>query len=127
MPIYSHQCNECGSEYSVFAKVAERDDVAPDCCGVKTHRVLDAPMVQVPGGLDVRYTCPMSGEKVTSMRRRQYLMDKNDVVDSRDLKDQWDKTRKDRAETKAELARLDAQIPDAVKKAAMSTAPVLPT
>lgn len=126
MPIYSHQCNECGSEHSVFAKVADRDDVAPDCCGVKTHRVLDAPMVQVPGGLDCRYECPMSGEKVTSMRRRKYLMDKNDVVDSRDLQDSWKKIRQDRAETKAELARLDAQIPDAVKKAAMATAPVLP-
>lgn len=126
MPLYTHFCNECGHEQAVFAKVAERDDCAPDCCGVKTSRVLDAPMVQVPGGLDVRYVCPMSGEQVTSMRRRQYLMEREGVVDSRDLTTQWERTKIDRAETKAELARLDASIPDAVKKAAMDTAPTLP-
>lgn len=116
MPIYSYRCDQCGRGADSFAHIDERDN-SPLCCGASMVRQLSAPMVQVPGGLDVRYQCQVSGENVTSMRRRKYLMDKHGLADARDYKDTWGKQREVRARENAEAKAHYDSIPEAVKKA----------
>lgn len=123
MPLYTYHCPSCGREQDQFARVADRDANAPDCCGAQMGRTLTAAMVQVPGG-DVSYKCPMSGEVVKSMRRRKYLMEKNGVVDARDFKESWAKADAKKKADKAEAKAYYDSIPDAVKKAAESAAPI---
>ncbi len=117
MPLYAYKCATCGSEHEQHNTVSNRAS-GPTCCGAATDKLLTACMVQVPGGTDVNYECPMTGEHVQSMRRRKYLMQQNGVIDARDLKDQWArKIAKDRAD-KADSDAYYSSLPDAVKKAA---------
>ena len=85
-------------------------------------RQLTAPLVSVPG--DVGYKCPMTGEVVSTNRRRKYLMEKNGVVDARDYTDSWKRVRQQRAEEKAEVQKQLDALPDAVKKAVADSGPV---
>lgn len=76
----------------------------------------------MPGGIDVNYKCNITGQVVQSMRQRQYIMDKHDMVDARDLKDTW---RKKEAEHKREIAEVraaHAKVPEHVRKAAEAVA-----
>lgn len=116
MPLYAYRCPSCGRDEDAFARIDEMESAAPRCCGAPMRRQITAPMVQVPGGLDVRYVCPMSGEQVTSMRRRKYLMQKYGVVDSRELKDTWQRSLQQRKCEKEEAQRAYDALPDAVKK-----------
>jgi len=117
MPLYSYKCATCGSVHDQHNTVADRAN-GPQCCGATADKLLTAAMVQVPGGTSLSYQCPMTGEHVQSMRRRQYLMDQNDVVDSRDLKDTWArKMAKDKAD-KADAVLHYNSLPEAVKTAA---------
>lgn len=116
MPLYPYHCPSCGRDEDVFARVDERDSAAPRCCGAAMRRQISTPMVQVPGGLDVRYICPMSGEQVTSMKRRKYLMEKHGVVDSRELKDTWRRNLQQRKREKEEAQKAYDALPDEVKK-----------
>ena len=80
-------------------------------------------MVSVPGGTDIDYKCPVTGEVVQTMRKRQYIMEQNGLVDARDLQDTWKrKLASDKAE-REEIAAVNNAIPDAVKQAAMATIP----
>lgn len=126
MPTYTAKCDDCGTVRDYVSKVDQRDNT-PACCGQAMTRQLTAPMVQVPGGSDFpNYTCPMTGEVVQSMRRRQYLMDQQNVVDSRDLYDSWKaKIKRDKQE-KADLKAHMDSIPQAVKDAVAATAPAPP-
>lgn len=122
MPLYTYHCGTCGRDADEFNKIADRDN-GPSCCGAAMGKKLTACMVSVPGGIDVDYQCPVSGEVVQSMRRRKYIMEKNGLVDARDMKDTW--TRRlaaDKAE-REEVKRLNDSIPEAVKQAAMATVP----
>ena len=123
MPLYAYHCPACGREQDQFARVADRDANAPECCGAAMPRKLTAPMVQMPGG-DVGYECPMSGEIVKTMRRRKYLMEKHGVVDARDYKESWARADAKRKEERAEAQKYYGQLPDAVKKAAESSGPL---
>lgn len=95
----------------------------PDCCGAAMSRKLTACMVSIPGGTDIDYKCPVTGEVVQTMRKRQYIMEQNGLVDARDLQDTWKrKLASDKAE-REEIAAVNNAIPDAVKQAAMATIP----
>lgn len=122
MPIYPFQCPSCGRSEDKFARVDDRDANPPSCCGAAMSRQITAPMVSVAA--DVGYQCPMSGEVVSSNRRRKYLMEKNGVVDARDYTKTWAKVRKERAEEKAEVQKYMDSLPDAVKKAVADAGPV---
>lgn len=80
-------------------------------------------MVQMPGG-DVSYECPMTGEVVKSMRRRKYLMEKNNVVDARDFEGHWAKTESKRKADKAEAEKHYASLNPEDRKTAESSAPL---
>lgn len=125
MPLYSYRC--CGRSRDAFARVDDRDH-GPACegCGEPMVRQLTAPMVQVPGGVDMRYRCPMTDEVVVSGKRRKYLMEKHDVVDSREFTDTWAKAKAERAKEREEAKAAYDALPEAVKKLGTeaSTAPV---
>lgn len=65
------------------------------------QRILTAPNLQIQ--TEARYRCPMTREIVTTRRRRQYLMDKNNVVDANDYASNFEKTKK-RAQADRDLA-----------------------
>ena len=122
MPIYAYHCGTCGRDRDEFNKVADRDNM-PDCCGAAMSRKLTACMVSIPGGTDIDYKCPVTGEPVQSMRKRKEIMDRHDLVDARDLQDTWKRRlASDKAE-REEIAAVNNAIPDAVKQAAMATIP----
>jgi hypothetical protein len=125
LPTYTAKCDECGQVADYVRRVADREST-PECCGRPMWRTLTAPMIQGSSCEDVSYKCPMTGEVVKSLRRRQYLMEANNVVDSRDLYDSWKKKIASDKQEKADLAAFNASIPEAVKKAAMDTAPAAP-
>lgn len=121
MPIYPFHCPSCGRDEDHFARVEDRDANPPSCCGAAMQRQLTAPLVSVPG--DVGYQCPMTGETVTTHRRRKYLMEKNGVVDARDYTTSWKRVNEQRAAEKAQVEKELASIPEAVKKAALAPPP----
>lgn len=80
-------------------------------------------MVSVPGGVDIDYRCTVTGEPVQSMRKRQYIMDKHDLVDARDLKPQWERTLATQKAEREAAAKEYNSLPDAVKKAVQTMNP----
>lgn len=75
---------------------------------------------------DFGYRCQMTGEVVTTYRKRRYIMEQQNVVDAREYESAWKKNYQKRAEERAEVAAQMAAIPDAVKKVAAATAPTMP-
>ena len=125
MPIYAFRCAACGSDQDQFARVDDRDANPPVCCDAAMARQITAPMVAV-SHLE-GYQCPMTGETVTSERRRKYLMEANGVVDAREYAGKdgpWARKRAKDAAEKAEVEAEIAALPDDVKKAAGLTGPV---
>lgn len=122
MPLYAFRCAACGSDQDQFARVDDRDANPPVCCDAAMVRQISAPMVSVPGA--EAYKCPMTGEVVTTNRRRKYLMEANGVVDARDYAGKdgpWARKRAKDAQDKAEAQKAIDALPEAVKKA-MATA-----
>ena len=122
MPIYAYHCGTCGRDRDEFNKVADRDNM-PDCCGAAMSRKLTACMVSVPGGTDIDYKCPVTGEPVQSMRKRKEIMDRHDLVDARDQQDTWKRRLANDKAEREEIAAVNNAIPDAVKQAALATIP----
>jgi len=125
MPIYPFHCPSCGRDQDQFARVDDRDANPPTCCGAAMSRQITAPMVAV-ANLE-GYQCPMTGEVVTSSRRRKYLMEANGVVDAREYAGKdgpWARKRAKDAAEKAEVEAEIAALPDEVKKAAGLTGAV---
>jgi hypothetical protein len=83
-------------------------------------REITAPMVSVPPSF--AYKCQMSGEVVTTYRKRKELMQKHGVVDARDYSETIKKKQAERAAEKAEAKAYYDSLPESVKKAA-ATAP----
>ena len=72
-------------------------------------RQLTAPNVNVR--VDAHYICPMTGEGVTSRRRRQYLMDKHNVVDATDFRSNREKQLKRRQADRELAAQATKDLP----------------
>lgn len=119
MPIYAFHCPTCGAEEDVFRKVDQRDD-APLCCDAAMKREISAPMVSVPASFE--YKCTMSGEVVSTYRKRKYLMEKHGVVDARDYTNTIKAKMKSRADEKAEAKAYYDSLPQEVKQAATDPA-----
>lgn len=79
-------------------------------------REITAPMVSVPPSF--AYKCQMSGEVVTTYRKRKELMEKHGVVDARDYTETIKKKQAERAAEKAEAKAYYDSLPESVKKAA---------
>lgn len=122
MPIYAYHCDACGRDADQFNKIADRDN-GPSCCDAAMARKLTSCMVSVPGGIDIDYRCTITGENVQSMRKRQYIMEKHDLVDARDLKPQWERTLAAQKAERDAAAKEYNSLPDAVKKAVQQAAP----
>lgn len=122
MPLYTYRCDQCGQDRDQFNKIVDREK-GPGCCGATMAPIITPTMIQVPGGTDISYRCPMTGEAVQSMRRRKYLMEKNGVVDAREYTSHWKQCAQKRAQENAEAKAHYDSLPDAVKKAAQETAP----
>ena len=122
MPIYAYHCDACGRDADQFNRIADRQH-GPDCCGAPMAQMLTACMVSIPGGTDIDYRCTITGENVQSMRKRQYIMEKHDLVDARDLKPQWERTLAAQKAERDAAAKEYNSLPDAVKKAVQQAAP----
>lgn len=83
-------------------------------------REITAPMVSVPPSF--AYKCQMSGEVVTTYRKRKELMQKHGVVDARDYTETIKRKMNERQAEKAEAKAYYESLPDAVKKAATDPA-----
>ena len=119
MPIYGYHCPECGAEKDEFRKVDNRDD-APVCCDSPMKREICAPMVSVPPSF--AYKCSMSGEVVSTYRKRKELMQKHGVVDARDYTETIAKKQAIRKAEKAEAKAYYDSLPTEVKAAATNPA-----
>lgn len=119
MPIYAYHCPACGAEVDEFRKVDDRDN-APVCCDAPMRREISAPMVSVPPSF--AYKCQMSGEVVTTYRKRADLMKKHGVVDARDYTDTIRRKMNERQAEKAEAKAYYDALPESVKKAATDPA-----
>lgn len=77
MPIYVVKCDACGQEQDIYRTVAEIDDL-PDCCGVKTHRVIQASMV----ASDIQpYQSMIDGSMITSRSKHKAHLKQNGCIE----------------------------------------------
>lgn len=83
-------------------------------------REITAPMVSVPPSF--AYKCQMSGEVVTTYRKRKELMQKHGVVDARDYTDTIKRKMNERRAEQAEAKAYYDSLPESVKKAATDPA-----
>lgn len=82
MPTYVYQC-ECGERTERINRIADRHIYAPFHCEQPMRIVPQAPMVSVQA--EANYRCPATGEVITSRRQRQYVMQKNGLIDADDV------------------------------------------
>lgn len=74
MPLYDIKCDACGETQEIYRSLSEIDRL-PECCGVKMHRILSAPMVM--NDIDP-YRSMITGEMIMSRsQHRTHLKDHN--------------------------------------------------
>lgn len=107
MPLYSYVCTECGNETETVNRVDDRRTKAPRC-----HGRMDIKLQPVSGYMqrDCNYTCPVTGDIVTSTRQRRYIMESRDLQDANDFKSNFAKTKA----AKARDDRLAATLRDPI-------------
>lgn len=81
MPLYSYRCTKCGAQRDEYNSIANRA-LGPQCCEATMEPQITAPSVMVR--CEARYKCPVTGEEVTTRRKRQYIMDKHGLIDAND-------------------------------------------
>jgi len=79
MPTYTYKCKDCEKVMDAFRSIEERNDCPVCGCGGKTEKCIVPTQVQpqMPG-----YECPVTGEYVTSRRRRVEIMKENNLVEA---------------------------------------------
>jgi len=88
MPIYTYKCKKCELLTDSYNMISTRHK-APACdCGGETALSIQPTQLQpVLGGGDWDgYACPVTDEFVTSRRRRKYIMDSNNLIETGDRK-----------------------------------------
>ena len=49
MPLYEYRCENCGEQFEVMQKFADKPLTTHDACGGNVHRLLSAPALQFKG------------------------------------------------------------------------------
>ncbi len=83
MPLYSYQCKQCG-EKSTKVNSIDNHKEGPGCCGEMMSQVIEATMVNamiLGGGSYPGYKCSVTGEYVTSRKRRTDIMKEHNLVE----------------------------------------------
>ncbi len=99
MPFYTALCIHCGTEHSYLRKIDDRNDT-PVCCGEKTEKLLDNPMVTAMGLADhYQVVSPITNETLYGRSAYYNHMKKHGVVPTSDLEGeaQHQKTNRDKA------------------------------
>lgn len=82
MPLYTYECPKCGKIEDAIRKIADRHD-GPMCCEPMKQKIVSTNIAPVLGGGDFPgYKCPVTGEFVTSRRRRKQIMAENNLVET---------------------------------------------
>lgn len=81
MPLYTYTCKTCGKTEDAYRSIADRD-LGPDCHG-PMHKIITPTMVQpvLGGGAMPGYACPVTGEFVTSRKRRREIMQQHHLAE----------------------------------------------
>lgn len=77
MPMYRIKCNKCGMQDDIYRKIADYDNL-PDCCGVKTQRVLCATFVS---GDISPYQSQVDGSMITSKTQHREHLKQHGLVE----------------------------------------------
>lgn len=83
MPLYLYRCLECDREQTEFNTVANRHK-GPECHGIMVMKITPPQIqAQILGGSKTPgYSCPVTGEYVTSRSRRRDIMKEHDLVEA---------------------------------------------
>ena len=106
--MYRIKCDTCSREEDIFRSLANMEDL-PECCGIRTHRMICAPMVIADiqpyqaMGVDVATgKAPMITSRST---HRQYLKRNNYVEVGNEMPDMRQRKVEGDFNVRAELAR----------------------
>lgn len=114
--LYDYCCRTCGSTVmNVYAKIADRHDAAPECCGEKMQiAILEAPY----GFVDnmEAYASPVDGTHITTRRQRKYEMEKGGYIDANDFAKTHAQRKAEQEKKQAEIQAIKDAVPDDLKK-----------
>jgi putative FmdB family regulatory protein len=81
MPMYSYKCSSCEFILDDMSSIARRNDArkCPECGGEMALKIVP-PMLNpvLGGGSFPGYECPVTGEFVTSRKRRKEIFKEHD-------------------------------------------------
>ena len=82
MPLYTYECKTCKSQTDAFRSIEDRKE-GPECCGEPMGKKIVPTMIQpiIGGGNFPGYKCPVTGEFVTSRKRRKQIMSENGLIE----------------------------------------------
>lgn len=81
MPLYVYKCKACGKVEEAYRSIADRH-TGPECHGEMEFQISTPMIAPVLGGGSIPgYQCPVSGEHVTSRRRRREIMKEHNLVE----------------------------------------------
>jgi len=114
--IYDYRCPTCSAEKNnIYNAMADRNTNAPVCCGERMPIVINtAPYGYVDNMAD--YACPITGEGVTTRRRRNYMMESMDLVDANDFKKTSKQRKAAKAKDQAEIQAIKDEVPKDLQK-----------
>lgn len=95
MPLYTYQCAQCGRVEDAMRRMSDRAN-GPACCGETMPQKIVAPMVQAQilgGGSCPGYKCVVTGEYVTSRKRRREIMAQHNLIEKGDSKPPLNRTK----------------------------------
>lgn len=80
MPTYEYKCLDCGEYITRYNSVDARRINTPKCqCGGNTEFKISMPMIASAARFE-NYKCPVTGDIVTSQKKKKYIEDKNDLI-----------------------------------------------
>lgn len=81
MPLYTYHCDLCGKTEDAYRSMSERDN-GPECHG-KMRKIIVPTMIGAILGVasNPGYSCPVTGEFVTSTKRRKEIMKEHNLVE----------------------------------------------
>lgn len=124
MPIYVSECQSCHSRHDYYATVEQRADT-PECCGLKTNKLILSPMVSVD---NYEYQSPVSGKPIRGKRQRIEDLKRNRCRPWEGLENEKAEAAKVRAAADAKMdAVIDKGVHDVINNMDASKQRVLKT